>query len=133
MLKELNILNGELSLEFDPLNTKYTVKVKENILSLDIDYKISNDCQIAIIGNNLVDNYTEVIVTVYNDKEILNYYLFVYKDLSNQVSNNLDELISLDTPVNQEVSSYAVPVISSICFLTILIVFTILFHKKKKV
>ena len=37
MLEELKILNGELSIEFDPLNSKYTVFLNENDNQLDIE------------------------------------------------------------------------------------------------
>ena len=56
MLEELKILNGELSIEFDPLNSKYTVFLNENDNQLDIEYKLKNDTNIIIEGNhNLAD------------------------------------------------------------------------------
>jgi len=131
MLQELKILNGKISLKFDPLNTKYTIIMNNNDNYLDMEYKIADTDKITIIGNDLINDYNEVIITVYNESESMNYYLYVYKEETTQVSTNINNLIGGESIIKEEVSEYAVPLISSICFLVITLLFAILFRKKK--
>ncbi|MBE6154149.1 MAG: hypothetical protein E7163_01040 [Firmicutes bacterium] len=133
MLKNLEILNGELSLKFDPLNTKYTVFVNNDETDLKLKYQKEESDNILIQGNELVDNYNEVVITVFNAEESMSYYLYVYKNDESVINIENNYFNKLETDVNEEISSYAVPVISCICFLIIIIVFVILFHKKQKV
>ena len=70
MLKKLEILNGELSIKFDPLNTRYTVKMSTNEEELKINYEIEDDDNISIFNNNITEDNTEVVITVYNNKEM---------------------------------------------------------------
>ena len=133
MLKELEILNGDISLKFDPLNTKYTVFVNKNEPKLELKYKIEETDNVLVEGNNLVNNYNEVMITVFNDEKSMEYYLYVYKNDKNVFEIDTSYFNKLETEANKEISSYAVPTIASTCFLIIIIVFAILFHKKKKV
>lgn len=131
MLQELKILNGELSLEFDPLNTKYTVIVNSSVKELQLEYIINEEDTITIAGNNLNNDYNEVIITVYNDKESTSYYLYVYKEKNDEVNYDINYFSSIETPTKEETSVYAVPIISSICFIIILLTFSFLFRKSK--
>ena len=51
MLQDLKIINGNLSLKFDPLNTKYTVIMNNNDNELKIlkSYTISNKGDLRLI------------------------------------------------------------------------------------
>ena len=62
----------------------------------------------------------------------MNYYLYVYKEETSEVNVNINELVNVETPIKEEITEYAIPIISSICFLIILFSFVILFRKKKK-
>ena len=132
MLEDLKILNGKMSLKFDPLNTKYTIITDETTTMLDIEYKIKESDNISIIGNNLKDDYTEIIIYTYNEIEHMNYYLYVYKGKKDEVSNNINYFASIETPIKKEVSEFTIPCISASCFIIILILFTILFRRKKR-
>lgn len=130
MLLDLVILNGEMSLKFDPLNTKYTITLNNNANELKIDYKLKEGCEISISGNNLIKNKNELILKVYNDTESVNYYLTVYKENTTNVSTN--NLLAQEVEVAPKVvPNYVAPLISSICFIAILLLFTLLFKKRK--
>jgi len=133
MLKDLELLNGDLSLKFDPLNTKYTVFVDKNENKLELKYKKNDKDNILIQGNELLENYNEVVITVFNDTDSMSYYLYVYKETESVFDMNDDYFNKLETEENKEISFYALPIISSICFLIIILIFSVLFHKKKKV
>ncbi len=131
MLKDLKILNGEMALDFDSLNTNYTVNVVNDDKELKYEYKIDDGYSLSVYGNNLEEGLNEVIFTVYNDKEQMSYYFKVYKEKTTNISmidNNQTTLnVSADKP-----ALYVAPSIGVVCFLFILLFFTLLFKKNKK-
>lgn len=132
MLQDLKILNGELSMDFDPLNHKYSVFLNDNNdMELELEYRLEEEAQISVTGNYLDKENSEVVLTVYNEEKMEYYSLYVFKEDTNEVSYTLDNTTSLDVPLKKEISPYAVPGISATCFLLILFLFTFLFHKKK--
>ena len=78
MLKKLVILNGKLSTNFDSLNTRYTVDTDQEVEKLEIEYVIEESDQISIFNNQINNNQSEIVITVYNDEESMSYYLEVY-------------------------------------------------------
>lgn len=131
MLEELNVLNGELSINFDSLNSKYTVFLNENENKLDIEYKLKSNTNITIEGNyNLVDG-SIVIISVTDGKKIADYYFNVYINKTEEVNKSIANGTLLEIDSKKEVSEYAGPGIASLCFLLILLLFVFLFHKKK--
>lgn len=131
MLKKLEVLNGELSLTFDPLNTIYTVNVNDDVTELQFNYETYDNDNILIIGNNLQNSVNEVIVRVNSNEEIVDYHFTVYKN-DKIVSNDMTYLESLEIKSNKnELPSYIGPLIGVICFLLIVIMFTLLFKKRK--
>ena len=132
MLDNLEVLNGTLSLKFDPLNTKYTVLLNDkNDMALQFQYQVPDGVEVFITNNYLVNEYTVVILTVKDEDATMDYKFYVYKEDSTDVADYFPIQKSIEVEAT-ELSPYAVPGISSICFLIILIVFAILFHKKKK-
>ena len=131
MLKELKILNGELSLEFDSLNTIYTVNLSNDDNMLLLEYKIDENDNISIKGNNLIEGKYEVVITVYNDKNSTSYYLQVYNVSSTNVVLNTSKEVGINV-AKTEMPDYVVPSIAVVCFLTILFLFVLLFKKSKK-
>ena len=117
MLKELVIKNGKLSMEFDPLNTKYTVSVDNKENKLNFEYKIDENYSVSIAGNNLINDYNEIVITVYNDQEYQNYYFYVYKEKAAEVSTDISPVTNIELPKEEKISTHAVPAISSVCFL----------------
>lgn len=132
MLEDLKILNGELSLKYDPLNTIYTVNINEEANALELEYRLEDNAKISVVGNeNLHYGLNEVVLTVYKEDLSESYYLYVYKEKETMVlsSDNLSQSLNVE---KQELWEYAIPVISVTCFLIILFTFCLLFHKKKK-
>lgn len=129
MLKDLEILNGDMPLKFNPLNTIYTVNVDASVEELQFNYNILDGASIYVTGNNLVYGDNEVVITVFNENEMMSYYFNVYRENTVRASATWqkDRL-----EVAEEVPNYAIATISSVCFLTILLFFVILFKKKKK-
>lgn len=129
MLKKLTITNGELSVKFDPLNTRYTVKMTTNDTELNIDYVIEDTDEISIYNNYLDKEVTEVVITVYNDMEMLSYYFEVTKLEEENVSGTIDYFSSLEVTSPTSMPTYVAPLIGVACFLVILCFFAILFKK----
>ncbi len=132
MLKDLKILNGELSVKFDPLNTRYTVNMTNSDTKLELEYKIDEDDEISIFGNSLDGQDDLVVISVYNDDELMSYYLEINPLESKNVNLEQDYFASLELNSKQEVPKYVAPVIAGVCFLIILFFFAILFKKRKR-
>lgn len=132
MLKDLKILNGELSVKFDPLNTRYTVNMTNSDTKLELEYKIDEDDEISIFGNSLDGQDDLVVISVYNDDELMSYYLEINFLESKNVNLEQDYFASLELNSKQEVPKYVAPVIAGVCFLIILFFFAILFKKRKR-
>ena len=132
MLKDLKILNGELSVKFDPLNTRYTVNMTNSDTKLELEYKIDEDDEISIFGNSLDGQDDLVVISVYNDDELMSYYLEINPLESKNVNLEQDYFASLELNSKQEVPKYVAPLIAGVCFLIILFFFAILFKKRKR-
>ena len=132
MLKRLTILNGELSVKFDPLNTRYTVHTDSSVEKLEIEYEIEENDQISIFNNQINDDQNEIVITVYNDEESMSYYLEVYSTQTTLKEDNIKYLESLELNKDETVPAYVAPTIAGECFLIILFFFIILFKKRKK-
>lgn len=131
MLKKLTILNGELSIKFNSLNTRYTVNMTTNEEELKLEYEIDEKDNISIYNNHLENDKTEVVITVYNDEESMSYYLEVYKMQEELVEKEEDYFASLEVKTDTYTKEYVAPLIAGICFLIILFLFTVLFKKRK--
>ena len=131
MLKKLTILNGELSIKFNSLNTRYTVNMTTNEEELKLEYEIDEKDNISIYNNHLENDKTEVVITVYNDEESMSYYLEVYKMQEKLVEKEEDYFASLEVKTDTYNKEYVAPLIAGICFLIILFLFTVLFKKRK--
>lgn len=132
MLKDLKILNGEMTLKFDSLNTVYTINMLEDDSELKFEYEIDEDNHISIFDNKLDSDENIVVITVYNDEKMMSYYLKVYQKMTTTMNKNVNNMTSLGIEAKKEVPSYAVSSIGAVCFLTILLFFTLLFKKNKK-
>ena len=131
MLKDLKILNGELSVKFDPLNTRYTVNMTNSDTKLELEYEMDEDDEISIFGNSLDGQDDLVVISVYNDDELMSYYLEINFLECKNVNLEQDYFASLELNSKQEVPKYVAPVIAGVCFLIILFFFAILFKKRK--
>lgn len=131
MLEELKVLNGELSIDFDSLNSKYTVFLNENENKLDIEYKLKSDTNITIEGNYNLEDGSIVIISVTDGKETMDYYFNVYINKTEEVNKSIVNGTLLEVDSKKEASEYVGPGIASLCFLLILFLFVFLFHKRK--
>ena len=68
MLEKLTILNGELSVKFDPLNTRYTVNMTTQDKELQLELDSDENSEISIFNNNIEEDQNEVVITVYSDE-----------------------------------------------------------------
>ncbi len=128
MLTSLEILNGDMSLNFDPLNTIYTITLNTNDDYLKFNYTLLDGATLNVYGNELKEGLNEVVLTVYNKSNQTSYYLYVLKKDTSLVSNLDNSLTSLDIS-KKEMNTYTVPLIGVSCFLFILLFFTFLFKK----
>ena len=132
MIYDLKILNGDMSLDFDPLNDIYTIVLNTEDDYLDFTYVIGENDKIDVYGNNLQPGLNEVVLTVYNEQNQTSYYLYVLKKENNLVMQEINNETTLDIKNNKD-NSYIVGSIASFCFIFILLFFTLLFKKTKKI
>ena len=131
MLEKLEILNGILELEYNEYTYEYTVLVDNNVTSLNIDYVLKEDCFINI-RNNIIDSDENIVyVDVFNEDNNITYTLYVYRDDVSEVSGIDNYVKSLEIPKNIEVSPYKIQLLAVGMFLCIVIVFSIIFRRKK--
>lgn len=131
MLEDLNIVNGELTPEFDIYNNIYSVSVAGYVDELVMDYEVTDGYVVNVIDNHdLVPGENEVYIQVIKNEEINTYTLLVNKESSEAVVN-YDYLLE-PLEVEEELPEYVAPLIGGICFFIILCTFLLLFKKKKK-
>ena len=131
MLEDLNIVNGELTPEFDIYNNIYSVSVAGYVDELVIDYEVTDGYVVNVIDNHdLVPGENEVYIQVIKNEEINTYTLLVNKESSEAVVN-YDYLLE-PLEVEEELPEYVAPLIGGICFFIILCTFLLLFKKKHK-
>ena len=132
MLEDLNIVNGELTPEFDIYNNIYSVSIAGYVDKLVIDYKVTDGYVVNIIDNHdLVPGENEVYIQVIKDDEINTYTLLVNKESSEEVIN-YDYLLE-PLEVEEELPEYVAPLIGGICFFIILCTFLLLFKRKRNI
>ena len=131
VLEDLNIVNGELTPEFDIYNNIYSVSISEEIDELVIDYEVTDGYVVNVIDyHDLVPGENEVYIQVIKNEEINTYTLLVNKKSSEAVVN-YDYLLE-PLEVEEELPEYVAPLIGGICFFIILCTFLLLFKRKKK-
>lgn len=131
VLEDLNIVNGELTPEFDIYNNIYSVSVAGYVDELVIDYEVTDGYVVNVIDNHdLVPGENEVYIQVIKNEEINTYTLLVNKKSSEAVVN-YDYLLE-PLEVEEELPEYVAPLIGGICFFIILCTFLLLFKKKHK-
>lgn len=93
-LENLTILNGENTLEFDSLNTLYTINVESTVEFLELEYVASSeDVIVEVIGNeNFVEGQNIVYINLSLEDELTQYKLIV----------NKEEVFTVFTEVNIE-------------------------------
>lgn len=130
MLKDLKILNGHLDLKFNEYIYEYTVSVDEDINKLEFSYKLDDDVAIEIINNDLIAKDTQVTIKVSKSNEEKTYILNVHKNMTNEVAGI--EIFKDQLLINkEEIDLYKVQALGISIFFILVIIFTLLFKKKK--
>ena len=132
MLHNLQILNGELSPDFEETNNTYTVSVTSDVSSLKLIYTIDEEAVVEIKGNdNLGAGENMVLIEVTNENnELTTYSLLVTKEKTTTASSLLEPSIPVE--VKKELPTYVAPLIACVCFVLILLSIALIFHKKRK-
>ena len=129
-LKDLSINNGYMTLDFDKLNSNYTIILNEGEDALDINYDLEDEYASLIIYNNygLLLSNKEVIIRVISSDEKSEslYHLNVIKE-SDEAVSNMNEQIALE--IKKTTKVHIESIIASISFLCILLVLGKLFKK----
>lgn len=131
MLEDLEVINGVLELKFDKYNYEYTVEVKDNIKSLEFTYKLLENSYINIRNNELNGKENIVYIDVFNSSEFETYTFYVYKENTSTTSGIDEYKASLQINEKQEIDYYKVEILSVGIFLTIVILFSVIFRRKK--
>ncbi len=131
MIEDLKILNGDLELAFNEYTYFYTVKVASDIEALEFDYKLEPDCYVKIRDNSLKYGDNTVYVDVYNVDKTITYTFSVYKEDLEQVNGIDDYKKSLEVVNIETVDVYKVQTLAISIFLILIIIFTLLFKKKR--
>lgn len=133
MLTNLEIKNGVMTPKYDIYNETYTVTIDSVVTELDIYYELSNeDIKVTITGNENITSDKGVGIIVNNGVEEKIIKLNVIKENIETTSELKSYFTSLEVKKESEIPEYIAPLIGSVCFLVIVITFSILFHKKKK-
>lgn len=129
MLEDLEVLNGSMTPEFKPGIYEYNVVVDENVMSLILDYQTLNDASVTIYGNDyLTSGENHVLIELY-DGQVKTYTLTVMKEESSFVSLFDNEYEKVEVGNFGVWKDYLTPGISVLCFLTIVILFCVIFRK----
>lgn len=131
MLKDLKILNGNLELKYNEYTYEYTVTVDSNVNSLEFDYTLDDDCYIDIKDNILDKSENIVTLDVYNVDNTITYTFYVYKESEEEVNGIDNYMKSLEVASTNNKEFYKVQILSVSIFLTLIIIFSLLFHRKK--
>lgn len=131
MLESLEILNGDMTPKFNPNIYEYDVEVDDSAISLLFDYNVSENASVTIYGNdNLTYGQNHVLLEIY-DGQLKTYTFKVYKEKTAEVSsfNNSYEKVEVSMQ-DQFLNDLITPGISSLCFLTIITLFCVIFKTK---
>ena len=130
VLSELNILNGEISPKFEPLNNSYTIILDKDVYNVEFDYKKDDDIEIEIVNNFDLENNSSVEIVLRYEKNVVKYHFQILKEVEENI--NLTFLETNDIVENNFMFEYKNYIIPSTCIILIVMVNRILFHKKKQ-
>lgn len=125
MLLDLEILNGDMSLEFDKYVNNYTINVDSNVSKLEIKYKCLDNNTVSILNNNLEYGINYVYIDVLSESGSNLYTLEVYKDKEEYV------FFESKVEVEKEMPKYSPYIIGITSLFIIVLTFILLFKNKK--
>ena len=132
MIYDLKILNGDLELPFNEYTYSYTVKVREDVTSLEFSYKLAEDTYVEIKNNELKEKDSIVTLDVYNVNEDVLYTFYVSKETSEDVSGIENYMHSLEVGKDEELNVLNVQLLSLGVFFLITLIFALIFRRSKR-
>lgn len=132
MIYDLKILNGDLELTFNEYTYSYTVKVREDVTSLEFSYKLAEDTYVEIKNNELNEKDSIVTLDVYNVNEDVLYTFYVSKETSEDVSGIENYMHSLEVGKDEELNVLNVQLLSLGVFFLITFFFALIFRRSKR-
>lgn len=130
MLKDLKVLNGNLELAFDEFNYEYTVEVSDDTDKLELELKYDDGVNVSVIDNELKNSDNIVYVKASKDDKEDIYTLYVHKKITNEVTG-IDLFKDSLEVKTEELELYKVQILGISIFLILVIIFSLLFKKKK--
>lgn len=129
VLLNLEVLNGIMTLDYDPLIDTYTVDVASDVDSLVLNYELSADSTIKVINNeDLVEGENIIYLEVSSQKNMNTYTLLVNKENTQSVFS-YENIDSLDVYHEKQPNSV---LIGGGTFLIIIICFIVIFRPRRK-
>ena len=130
MLEDLEVLNGEMDLEFSSLINYYTVSVGNDVYSLNLNYKLSDNATLNIRNNeSLQEGNNYVYLDVYEGNKVSTYTLEVYKEVLKKTMEIVDDTSKVEV---KSVPVYTKYLLIFAGLIVILFTYKILFRKGKK-
>lgn len=130
MLEDLEVLNGEMDLEFSSLIDYYTVSVGNDVYSLNLNYKLSDSATLNIRNNeSLQEGNNYVYLDVYEGNKVNTYTLEVYKEVLKKTMEIVDDTSKVEV---KSVPVYTKYLLIFAGLIVILFTYKILFRKGKK-
>jgi len=130
MLNSFEVVNGIIDPLFQSDIYEYNVTVDENVVTLILDYKASDGAVVTVYGNDyLTEGENHVLIEVYDEK-LITYTLNVYKNISQEASNLIDTSQKVEIRADSWYQNLITPGIGVCCFLTIVVLLSIIFRKK---
>lgn len=130
MLENLEVLNGSMTPEFKSDVYEYNVVVNEDAMTLILKYQALNDASVTVYGNNyLTPGENHVLIELF-DKEVKTYTLTVMKESTEEVMSFDNNYAKVEVNADSAWRDLITPGISIVCFLTIVLLFCVIFRKK---
>ncbi len=122
-LKNIEILNGTLSREFEPNNNVYSVDLEEGEEALKFNYELNDDGEMKIEETE----YTTNIEITNKDGTKETYVFYLNKKNATPVFNELKDIETKEEKINNLEWYVGIP-----CILFILLLFRILVIRRKR-
>ena len=130
MLLDLKVLNGIMTPDFSSDVFDYTIEVKD-VNTLDLSFVVDKNLPVTIYGNDfLTDGENHVLLEIFDEK-LNTYTLTVYKNSeqeASKISNNSSK-VEIDSK-SLLLEDVLTPGVISVCFILIIVLYSIIFHKK---
>ncbi len=138
-LKNFEVINGSLSISFEPMNNIYTIYLEEEEDRVNFTYDLSKEgLQVSVLGEEYVEGRQNVMtISLADENEIghQTYTFYLEKKSSEEVFMNDGNTFGLDISPEKEIPFLKLKVIL-ICTILILVLFNYLvlriFVKKKQ-